>query len=127
MNLTFGDGYEFEIEDVCAGGIVFKKFPGKTDKMYKKFQFTETRGNAQWPIEEMKDSNNYYIHGPRVVFRYKEIMHTLLKALDGAPCWTRWELTKFAECLSCYGLKKIGPYPSISRLNTKTPNLLTFQ
>lgn len=111
LEQAFGDGYKFEPERICEGGILMKSWPGKTEGMYKTMRIA-FKNEGRWPWIKSNDPIEEFLSGEKMLYPSKKEVSTFLKAFHNAPPWTREELEIFARCLLQNGLKVKGKYPS---------------
>lgn len=96
---VFGDGWAFEIDSACEGGIEVTKWPGKTPEMYKTIRFGNgSRWRTDW-------ENNTGVVWPAMSMRPRtDWSTTCLKAFCYAPPWTTEELKLVAGVLQEVGI-----------------------
>lgn len=130
LSLTFGRGYAFCPEPITEGGILMERWPEKKPNDYKSIRF-HPRGkdqNDRWPRIEKDTLKNWNTGPNKMIFRSKlppepsskktcELyIDTFLKALHGAPVWTRDEVSKLSTCFEALKFHRITKLPTKKHL-----------
>ncbi len=103
---------EFQPENICEGGILFKFKNNFDNKLYKSVRlgiYDESKG--KW----YKINNNYlteWIGNNDIIFNKNNKFTLFLKSFNGAPIFTLKELKLWVECFNQIGIVKVGKYPS---------------
>jgi hypothetical protein len=123
----FGQGYSIYPEPIAEGGLLIATWPGKQGNAYKSVRFHVRSVLGRWPdirggldtYEEWRRSEPAVIwSGPQKGDRSPQCAHsTYLKAMHGAPCWTKGEVHKIAEAFESVGL--IVQKQSLRKLTAK--------
>ena len=113
-NERLGSGYVLEPEAITEGGFSFVSWPGKQPGQYKCVRFYFAVG--KWPSitnGEAAEKDMDRQLGPDTRNR----LDTHLKALYGAPAFTRAEVVAVAEALhACFPGSRLVCVPSEARL-----------
>lgn len=117
LNNQFGPGYEFVPEAITEGGILWKHFPEKSEKMYKTMRLGMY---YDWAKVDPCDNVEYWIKNPGDLCKSDIKFTTFLKSFFNAPSWTITELKIFEKCLSENGFKVFGNYPKKKNLKYNT-------
>lgn len=103
---VFGDGWTFDLESVCEGGIIVEEWPGKTSEMYKSLRFDDSVN--KWPggyAPRTAWENNADVVWPAMSIRPRTDWSTsFLKAFHFAPPWTTEELKLIAGVFEEFGI-----------------------
>jgi len=138
LEKSFGEGYSFVPEAITEGGILMLSWPGCTKGQYKSIRFHRYRGTGSWPwlahaSDLIKNRHSWATKdaviiwsadtGPYANGRKSQrlVLQTYLKAMYGAPCWTKAEVRKLADAFESEGftctrvksvkqLKKVDPH-----------------
>lgn len=100
INAAFGEGYEFDLEPITEGGIIWRQWPGKLPGHFKTFRLCI----RDWP-DIAPSWKIIWQNNTEVVLKSGEIHFTTLKAFYGAPAWTMEEVEKFRSVLAKHGLE----------------------
>jgi hypothetical protein len=109
-----GSDYVLEPEAITEGGCSFVSWPGKQPGQYKCVRFSFAVGKWPWITNgEAKEEDMDRQLGPDTRNR----LGTYLKALYGAPAFTRAEVVAVAEALhACFPGSRLVCVPSEARL-----------
>ncbi len=104
----FGDGYVFELEQITEGGIQMTSWPEKKD-LANALKTLRFELGCKGPVIK-SDTLERWRNEPSIAIwtakRDEKLKGAIgLKAMQGAPCWTKREVSLIMDALNTVGFK----------------------